>query len=217
MTTPIQPPGMRQSPTVFIIDDDLSIRQLLLLHLQHAGISAEAFGSAETFLDAVTPQTQGCLLLDISLPGISGTELQTELTRRGIYLPIVFLSGRVDVPIAAAVMKRGAFDVIEKPFDGLAVVEVVRAALKASAAAVETAAESARIARMKATLTARESEVAELIAQGLSNKQIASALNISDRTVEIHKSRVMDKMHTDNLATFALRWTAVKSVNRIKE
>jgi FixJ family two-component response regulator len=208
MTKPIKPPGMRSSPSVFIVDDDPSIRRLLLLHMQTAGFSAEAFESAEAFLHALPPQAQGCLLLDINLPGISGTELQTVLNQRGIHLSIIFLSGTADVPITASVMKRGAVDVIQKPFDASTLIAAVRSALDASAAAAVASEQTAKIAQLKATLTPRERDVAELIAKGFSNKQIAQSLDISDRTVEIHKSRVMNKMQTENLASFVLRWAA---------
>jgi FixJ family two-component response regulator len=210
MVKPLKPSGTRSLQTVFIVDDDPSIRRLLLLQMQTAGYSAEAFGSAEAFLTVLGPGMRGCLLLDIDLPGISGTELQGLLKQRDIHLPIIFLSGTADVPITAAVMKRGAADVIQKPFDAAVLLKAVRAALEAGAAALLESEQIGRIAQRKATLTPREHQVADLVSKGLSNKQIAQSLGISDRTVEIHKSRVMSKMQTSNLASFVLQWTAAK-------
>jgi FixJ family two-component response regulator len=192
--------------TVFLVDDDLDIRRLVAAELEHAGHHVETFASAKDFLHALGPESHGCLLLDIEMPGMSGTELQKHLAERNIAIPVIFLSAKASVAMTAAVMKRGAFDLIEKGCKTAVLLEAVRLALEAHARdrarRVKVAAIRARIA----TLTPREHEVAALLATGLGNKQMAQVLGVSGRTVEIHRARVMAKMQTDSLAHFVLQW-----------
>jgi RNA polymerase sigma factor (sigma-70 family) len=183
-----------EQPTVFVVDDERSVGYSIELLLRSVGVQARTFLSAQEFLDAYEPGIQGCLVLDVRMPGMSGMELQERLGEMGSTLPIIFVTAHGDVPMAVDAMKAGAVDFIQKPFRDQDLLDKVTQALDLSA---RTHAELAEIAEIRArlvSLTPRETEVMELVVAGKPNKKIARALGISQRTVEIHRARVMEKM-----------------------
>jgi len=187
-------------PVVHVIDDDDSIRELLTWLMKRNAIRAEAYPNAKSFLKAYRPGTPGCLILDLYMPGMSGLDLQQYLKEAGIEMPVIFLSGRADVPKAVAAVKSGAIDFIEKPFDYRRIVELVRECLRRDA---ETRAgrEAARgRAERLATLTQREREVLDRVIAGKVNRLIAEEMQISIKTVEAHRARIMEKLAVDSVA-----------------
>jgi two-component system response regulator FixJ len=188
-------------PTIFIVDDDEAVRDSLQLLLQAAGFpQIGAYASSLQFLDAATPQPGDCLLLDVRMPDMDGLEVQAELNRRAIRLPVIVMTGHGDVPIAVRAMKAGAADFIEKPFQDDVLIASVRRALALSAETTRVSEEVSETVRRLETLTAREREVLEGMVAGHPNKVIAHDLGISPRTVEIHRARVMDKMDARSLS-----------------
>lgn len=192
-------------PMVYLVDDEEVVRDALAWLLRSRRLLSEGFGSAEAFeamLDARPghgagwPDAPSCLLLDVRMPGTSGLALFERLIERGMAaaLPVIFLTGHGDVPTAVAAVKRGAFDFVEKPFSDNALVDRVEEALAASAAAIAARQSQGQLALRMAELTEREREVMALVVQGLPNKLIADNLNISVRTVEVHRARVFEKM-----------------------
>lgn len=194
---------MNTQVTVFVVDDDPAVRDSLTLLLEQEDIAVEAFDSAESFLAACAPARRGCAIVDMRMPGMDGLQLQAELSRRGVPLPIVFLTGHGDIPLSVRAMKAGAADFLTKPVTGAALLHSVEAALsecdrmRSQSEASQTAA--ARIA----SLTDREREVMALAVAGLPNKEIARRLDISHRTVEIHKARIMHKTGADTVLDLA--------------
>lgn len=188
------------TPTVFLIDDDQAVRDAVGLLLQASGLAVETFASATDFLDAGVVQRPGCLVLDVRMPGLSGLDLQRQLQLKGDRIPIIFMTGHGDVPMAIRAMKAGAFDFIEKPFQGGMLLERVREALQFDAwercRQVQRAGAAARLAQ----LSSREREVLERVAVGQYNKTIAAELGISVSTVEIHRKRVMEKLQAESLS-----------------
>jgi two-component system response regulator FixJ len=190
-----------REPTIFIVDDDEAVRDSLQLLLQAAGFpQIGAYASSLQFLDAATPQPGDCLLLDVRMPDMDGLEVQAELNRRAIRLPVIVMTGHGDVPIAVRAMKAGAADFIEKPFQDDVLIASVRRALALSAETTRVSEEVSETVRRLETLTAREREVLEGMVAGHPNKVIAHDLGISPRTVEIHRARVMDKMDARSLS-----------------
>jgi two-component system response regulator TtrR len=196
------PPGgaPRTEPTVYVIDDDESIRELLVWLMKRNEIRAEAFPNAKSFLASYRPGGPGCLVLDLFMPGMSGLDLQQYLKGAGIEMPVIFLSGRADVPKAVAAVKSGAIDFIEKPFDYKRIVELVRDCLDRDAKARGGREEARQRAERLATLTQRETEVLERIIQGKVNRLIAEEMAISIKTVEAHRARIMEKLAVDSVA-----------------
>jgi FixJ family two-component response regulator len=186
-------------PTVFVVDDDPAFCQSLRLLLHSAGLRVEDYPSAESFLEAACAQRPGCLVLDVRMPGWSGLELQAHLSAKRIRMPIIFITGHGDIPMAVSAVKAGAVDFLEKPLNDEVLLERIHQALAYDAqqrrAALDRAQSDARLAR----LTPREKEVMQLVVAGRSNKQIAAELQISHRTVEIYRARVMDKLGTKSL------------------
>jgi FixJ family two-component response regulator len=185
---------------VYVVDDDDALRDSLRWLLDSGGYRTAAFPSAERFLGSYKPDHAACLLLDVRLGGMTGLELQQELNRRGDALPIIFITGHGDVPMAVNAVKSGAFDFIEKPFNDAQLLGLIE-----QAAALRPAPEAKQVrgrcaAARLATLTQREREVMDLVVQGLKNKQIAEALHISVKTVEAHRARAMEKMDVGNVA-----------------
>lgn len=190
---------MTREPIVFVVDDDEAVRHFLRGLIVSVGLRVETYASAREFLDAVRPGSPGCLLLDIRMPGMSGLELQRELAERSIGLPVIILTGHGDVQLAVHAMKAGAVDFIEKPFNNELLLDRVQ---KAVAESVD--ADSARLKRDEVTsrldlLTPRERQVLDLVVAGETNKGAARRLGISEKTVEIHRARVMDKMRAKSL------------------
>lgn len=186
-------------PTVYIVDDDAAVRESLSLLLGLRGLRTRAFASAAAFLEACRPEWSGCLLLDLKMPGMGGLELQGELQARGLALPVIVVTAHGDVASARAAFKAGAVDFVEKPIDDEALLHIVRAALERDSRARAEAAEAAQVAERVARLTPREREVLDLVAAGRHNREIAAALEISPRTVEVYKSRLMEKLHVRRL------------------
>ncbi len=195
--------------SVFIVDDDASVREALAWLLRSRRLVSQDFDSAESFLSMLeggfVPARPCCLLLDVRMPGMSGLALFEELVERGLHqaLPVIFLTGHADVPTAVATVKRGAFDFCEKPFSDNALVDRVEQALTHSAAIVHAQQARARLRQRLAELTERERAVMQLVVEGLPNKRIADQLDISVRTVEVHRARVFDKMEVKSAVELA--------------
>ena len=188
-----------RDPTVFVVDDDDAVRDSLSLLLETAGHRVEAFDSGPKLLAALTPERRGCVVADVRMPGMDGLELQQELLARHIRMPIIIMTGHGDVPIAVRAMKAGAVDFVEKPFAEESILETVRVALAQSERTTRSPAEHAFQERL-AELTQREHEVLRAMVAGHPNKVIAHLLQISPRTVEIHRARVMEKTGARSLS-----------------
>ena len=186
--------------TVFIVDDDVGVLDALRFLLRSVEIAAQTYESAQAFLDAYDPDRPGCLVLDIRMPGMSGMELQQRLTSMGSALPIIFLTAHADVPMAVKAVKAGATDFIQKPFRDQELIDKIHAALDENARLRERMAQVREIKARLDGLTPREREVMDLVIEGKSNKAIARELGLSQRTVEIHRARVMEKMQTKSVA-----------------
>jgi FixJ family two-component response regulator len=191
---------MGPAPTVFVIDDDPSVRKALGRLLRAAGFRAEAFASADEFLGRPLPDGPACLVLDVCLPGIDGLDLQRTLTGRQASLPVVFITGHGDIPMSVQAMKAGAVDFLPKPFHDQDLLAAVRQALARHAQAQQTGAELADLRQRAAALSPREREVLALVVSGLLNKQAGYRLGVTEKTVKAHRARVMRKMRADSLA-----------------
>jgi FixJ family two-component response regulator len=185
---------------VFVVDDDISIRRALGALIRTIGLESEAFPSAQAFLDHPLPDRPCCLVLDLRLPGPSGLDLQLTLLKRSRTIPIIFISGHGDVPITARAMKGGAIDFLSKPFNDQDLLDAVQRALAKDRLARAEAAERAVIERHVATLTPRERQVMLLVVRGLLNKQIAAELGAAEKTIKIHRGRMMQKMEAGSVA-----------------
>jgi FixJ family two-component response regulator len=187
-------------PTVHIIDDDDGIRAALALLLDTIGYRTMAFSTPAAFLEYLSPDISGCLLLDIRMPEMGGMELQQRLIRMGSPLPIIFMTGHGDVPMAVKAMKDGAFEFIQKPFREQDLLDRINRAIIHDTAARGSRLHQADIQRREASLTTRERQVMTFLVDGAANKAIAGHMSISERTVEIHRARVMDKMCVRSVA-----------------
>jgi two-component system response regulator DctR len=179
---------------VHVVDDDDAIRDALSWLLRSRGLASRTWPSAEEFLGAWTEDTRGCLVLDVRMDGMSGVELFDRLLARGSQLPVVFLTGHGDVPLAVASLKKGAFDFVEKPFNDNELVDKILAAVAHDRAQRERLATEASLAARLASLSARERQVMERVLAGDYNKNIADDLGIAVRTVEVHRARIFEKM-----------------------
>jgi len=188
------------APTVFVVDDDGAVRSSLRLLLKSVGLAVSAFDSAQAFLDAYSQLWAGCILLDVRMPDMSGPVLQQQLTLRGSRLPVIFITGHGDVSMAVEAMQKGAFDFVEKPFHDQELLDRVHRALAEDARIRCQLAEHETIRNRFDSLTPREREVLEQVTRGSSNKVMAYDLRISQRTIEIHRSRIMEKMQAPSLA-----------------
>lgn len=192
---------MKEKPaTVFVVDDDEAVRTSLRLLLKSVGLPVETYAAAQEFLEQFDPDRAGCLVLDIRMPGMSGLELQQQLNDRHSIMPIVFITGHGDVPMAVEAMQAGAVDFIQKPFRDQDLIDRINRALEKDREMRGQLKERDEIRRRMSQLTPREREVLELVTQGKANKVIAGDLNVSQRTVEIHRARVMEKMGANSLA-----------------
>lgn len=187
-------------PLVAVVDDDDGVRRSLSLLLGSMGYRVAAYPSAGKFLGEHDSNQAGCLVLDVRMPEMSGLELQRELNRRGTSLPVIFITGHGDIPMAVEAMKFGAFDFIQKPFRDQDLLDRVNQALQADAKHRSALAHRDGLLSCRKTLTPREREVMDLIVEGKPNKVIAQDLEMSERTVEIHRSRVMEKMGVRSVA-----------------
>lgn len=191
---------MNDTSTVFLIDDDQAVRDAVGLLLRTDGLAVETFTSAAGFLESGAAERAGCLVLDVRMPGMSGLDLQQQMRTRGYRTPIIFMTGHGDVPMAIRAMKAGAFDFIEKPFQGKTLLERIHEALKLDTCERHRRAQRAEAATRMAQLSPREREVLDRIALGRYNKTIAAELGISVSTVEIHRKRVMEKLQAESLS-----------------
>lgn len=186
-------------PTVFVVDDDPAFCQSLRMLLHTAGLRVEDYPSAESFLESGCAERPGCLILDVRMPGWSGLELQAHLNAKRIRMPIIFITGHGDIPMAVNAVKAGAVDFLEKPFDDEMLLDLVHHALERDAERHRRKLSRAQCDARLARLTPREREVMQLVVAGRSNKEIAIELKISHRTVEIYRARVMDKLGANSL------------------
>jgi len=193
------------TPTAYVVDDDESIRSLWQWLMASNGIAVETFGSAPAFIKAYRRGDPGCLVLDVRLPGMSGPELQDYLRREAIEIPIVFVSAHGDVPTAVNAIKGGAVDFIQKPFDYREALAIVRRAFERDAQGRDRSARRAQLAGRLAALTERERGVLQRVIEGKANKVIAAELDISVKTVEAHRAKVMEKMGVDSVAELVQR------------
>ncbi|MBL8253680.1 MAG: response regulator transcription factor [Candidatus Competibacter sp.] len=191
---------MSDKPTVFLIDDDQAVRDAVALLLQTGGLAVETFASATDFLEAGVAQRPGCLVLDVRMPGLSGLDLQKQLRTGGYRIPIIFMTGHGDIPMAIRAMKAGAFDFIEKPFQGQALLARIQEALAFDVRERRRQAYRTEAAARVALLSPREREVLDRVVEGQYNKVIAAELGISLSTVEIHRKRVMEKLQAESLS-----------------
>jgi len=185
--------------TIFVIDDDAAIRDSLRMMLETAGYTVRDFASAQLFLSDAD-LTGGCLIVDIRMPGMGGLELQEELARRKVNIPVIVITGHGDVPLAVRAMRAGAMDFVEKPFDSERMLQSVADALEAGRRAQSRAAEAKAARELLSLLTPREREILDQLVKGHANKVVAHQLGISPRTVEIHRASIMEKLHARNLS-----------------
>lgn len=187
-------------PTVFVVDDDDDLRDALCRMLEGAGLAVEGHADGPSFLAGCREDRPGCLLLDVAMPGMNGLEVQESLNTRGLAIPIIFLTGHGDIPMAVRAVQNGAVDFLEKPASGIVLLDRVRRAL-AMDQQRRSAREEARAVRDRyARLTPRERQVMALVVDGHSSKTIAARLDLSYRTVEVHRTHIMHKMGADSLA-----------------
>ena len=189
-----------QAPTVFVVDDDPSIRRALTRVIQSVGLATETYPGAQQFLDAYQPARPGCLVLDIRMPHLDGLELQALLDRQGFEIPIIFITGHGDVRTSVRAMKLGAMDFLQKPFSDQDLLEAIKRALARDADLRRVRAVRNEIARRFERLTPREREVFALVTLGKMNKEIAAQLGASEKTIKVHRGRVMEKMQAESLA-----------------
>lgn len=185
---------MSAAPTVYLVDDDPAVRDALGLLLGTAGLAVKTYASAEEFLRSFRVEQSGCLVLDVTMPGMSGLALQERLRARGASLPIIFLTAHGDIPMSVRALKAGAADFLEKPADGAELLERVRAAIAEDTRRRARDTAHADTRERFARLTTREREIMTRVAAGRANKEIARELDISHRTVEVHRARIMEKM-----------------------
>ena len=186
--------------TVYVVDDDDAVRDSLRMLLKSAGVHAETCASAQEFLSSYDASQPGCLVLDVRMPGMSGLEMQHELNLRGVTMPVIFITGHGDIPMAVEAMQHGAFDFLQKPFRDQDLLDRIQRAIAKDAEVRKSLGEHERINAHLSELTPREREVLDLLTQGLQNKSIAQKLSVSPRTIEIHRARVMEKMNAHSVA-----------------
>ncbi len=199
---------MTPEPTVFIVDDDDAVRRFLRGLIESVELRVETFASARDFHDAYEPGRPGCLVLDVRMPGMSGLELQRELVDQAIDLPVIILTGHGNVQLAVHAMQAGAIDFVEKPFDNELLLDRIQKAVAESLRAGGARIKRIEIAERMQLLTPREREVLDLVVAGQTNKGVARQLDISERTVEIHRANVMRKMQAKSLADLVKMATA---------
>jgi len=189
-----------EAAVVYVVDDDISVREAVRNLLRSVGLEVEAFGTAQQFLSAKRGDAPGCLVLDVRLPGISGLDLQRQLVEADIQVPIIFITGHGDIQMSVRAMKAGAVEFLTKPFRDQDLLDAVQQAIERDREGRRQRAEAVEIRRRYESLTSREQEILILVVQGLANKQIGDELNITEPTVKLHRGHVMQKMEADSLA-----------------
>ena len=197
---------------VMVVDDDAGVRNAMRALLKSVGLNCALFASAQEFLDAYQPSQLGCLVLDIRMPGMSGMELQQQLNMRGAVIPVIFMSGHGDIPMAVEAMQHGAFDFLQKPFRDQDLLDRIQRAIARDAELRKSLGEHERIKAHLESLTPREREVLDLMTQGKQNKVVGQELGVSPRTIEIHRARVMEKMGARSVAELVRMMLDLKHV-----
>lgn len=186
-------------PIVFVVDDDLSVREALSNLIRSVGLRVETFASAQDFLRYQRPDVTACLVLDVRMPSLSGLDLQRELAHSDEWIPIIFITGHGDIPMSVRAMKAGAIEFLPKPFRDEDLLDAIREGLERDQVARQQRAELAEIQDKYATLTSREREVIVLIVKGMLNKQVAAELGITEITIKVHRRRILQKMKAKSL------------------
>lgn len=196
---PNQPVDMK-NPTIHVVDDDQAVRESIEWLIGSVGLDIQTYGSANEFLDNYTEDSLGCLILDVRMPGLSGLDLQHILSDRGIDLPIIFVTGHGDVPMAVRALKNGAVDFIEKPFNDQVLLDTIHSAVQKHRDRLKKRAQLENLKSRYDNLTSREQEVMDRVVTGKPNRDIGEELGISVKTVEVHRAKVMDKMQARTIA-----------------
>ncbi len=189
---------MSNEPTVFVVDDDQAVRKALRLLISSLGLNVQTFASAQEFLDAYREDQPGCILLDVRLPGLSGLELQRRLAAGAIKIPIIFITGHGDIPMAVKAIQRGAIDFIEKPFTEQVLLDSVHEAIETDVQIRRQDAAAAVVATRVARLTPKEHQVMEHVIAGKSTKVIAAEMQISQKTVDFHRNHILEKLGVES-------------------
>ena len=187
-------------PIVFVVDDDLSVRRSTERLIRSIGLEVQTFTSAREFLKNPRPKGPACLVLDVRMPGLSGMDLQRELARSEIYIPIIFITAHGDIPMSVRAMKAGAVEFLTKPFRSRSLLDAIRAAIDRDRAASNERSEIEALRQRYQQLTPREREVLLLVAAGLLNKQVAGKLASTERTIKFHRAHIMQKTHAESVA-----------------
>jgi RNA polymerase sigma factor (sigma-70 family) len=187
-------------PTVFIVDDDQAVARSLRWLIETVRLKVETFASAQAFLDGYDSSKPGCLVLDVRMPGMSGLDLQEHLAAQRIHVPIIFITGHGDVQMAVRAVQSGAFDFVEKPFNDQDLLDRIQKAIVFDAGQRDKNTQRVQLQTLFASLTPREREVLDLVAEGMSNKAIANSLGLSAKTVEVHRAKMMEKMQAHSVA-----------------
>jgi two-component system response regulator FixJ len=199
--------------TIFLVDDDAAVCHALTVFLEASGYNVRVFSSAEAFLEAATGTAEGVILLDQRMTGMSGLELQSQLARRGVGLPIIFITGHGDVRMSVKAIKAGAIDFLEKPFSNEQLLASIREAFSLADGSKKHRDLIADLRKRHASLTAREREVMQHIVAGMSNRSLAERLGLSDRTIEVHRFRVMKKMGAESLPDLVRKYVMYQDAN----
>jgi FixJ family two-component response regulator len=193
-------PTAQSDSIVFVVDDDASIRDAVKSLLKSVGLRAEAFGSTEEFVKATRPDAPSCLVLDVRLPGMSGLDFQADLEKRGVRIPIIFITAHCDIPMTSRAMKAGAIEFLPKPFQKQELLDAIHQALERDSVMREEESGLAKLRARFEALTDREREVMQLVVTGLMNKEVAAKLDVSEITVKVHRGHAMQKMKAESLA-----------------